>query len=99
MAHPCTCSPFSRQSSTRASELPSVGSAIASGGALAHVAVGLVVGVFFGDAIVAATYWTSPKPPGSADLIVWGFNELLFPVGCSLVLFLAQALGKRLATD
>lgn len=69
------------------------------GGATAHVAVGLVVGIFFGGAIVAATYWTSPEPPVAADLVVRGFNELLFPVGCSLVLFSAQALGKRLATD
>jgi hypothetical protein len=69
------------------------------GGALAHVAVGLLVGIFFGGAIVAATYWTSPESPGAAALIVRGFNELLFPVGCSLVLFSAQALGKRLATD
>lgn len=64
------------------------------GGALAHVAVGLVVGIFFGGAIVAATYWTSPKSPTSADLVVRGFNELLFPVGCSLVLLSAQALGR-----
>ncbi len=69
------------------------------GGALAHVAVGLVVGIFFGGAIVAATYWTSPESPGAVALIVRGFNELLFPVGCSLVLFSAQALGKRLAKD
>ena len=69
------------------------------GGALAHVAVGLVVGIFFGGAIVAATYWTSPEPPTAADLVVRGFNELLFPVGCSLVLFSAQALGKRLTAN
>jgi hypothetical protein len=69
------------------------------GGALAHIAVGLAVGIFFGGAIVAATYWTSPEPPGAPDLVARGFNELLFPVGCSLVLFSAQALGKRMATD
>ena len=69
------------------------------GGALAHVAVGFAAGIFFGGAIVAATYWTSPEPPAAADLIVRGFNELLFPVGCSLVIFSAQALGKRLPTD
>ncbi len=55
--------------------------------------------IFFGGAIVAATYWTSPESPTSADLVVRGFNELLFPVGCSLVLFSAQALGKRLAAN
>jgi hypothetical protein len=69
------------------------------GGALAHVGTGLAVGIFFGGAIVAATYYTSPEAPTTADLIVRGFNELLFPVGCALVLFSAQALGKRLAPD
>jgi hypothetical protein len=77
----------------------SVGSRTVPGGVLAHVAVGLFVGILFGGAIVTATYWTSPESLGAAPLIVQGFNELLFPVGCSLVLFSAQALGKRLATD
>ena len=66
---------------------------------MAHVAVGLAAGIIFGGAIVAATYYTSPESPTTADLIVRGFNELLFPVGCALVLFSAQALGKRLAMD
>ena len=52
------------------------------------------MGIFFGGAIVGATYWTSPESPTSADLVVRGLNELLFPVGCSLVLFSAQALGR-----
>lgn len=76
------------------------------GGVLAHVAVGLFVGILFGGAIVATTYWTSPESPGAATLIVQGFNKLVFPVGCLvfpvgclLVLFSAQALGKRLAKD
>ncbi len=59
------------------------------GGALAHVAVGFAAGIIFGGAIVAATYYTSPESPTTADLVVRGFNELLFPVGCTLVLFSA----------
>ena len=65
------------------------------GGALTHAAVGLVVGVFFGGAIVSLTYWTAPEPLATPDLISRAVNEILFPVGCSLVLFAATAIGKR----
>jgi hypothetical protein len=44
-------------------------------------------------------YWTSPESPTFANLVVHSSNELLYPVGCSLVLFSAQALGKRLAAN
>ncbi len=65
------------------------------GGAVAHVATGLAVGIVFGGTIVALTYRMSPDPLAAADLISRGTNEILFPVGCSLVLFAATALGRR----
>ena len=65
------------------------------GGALAHLAVGLAVGILFGGAIVSFTYWTAPEPLAAADLFSRGVNEILFPVGCSLVLYSATALGER----
>ena len=65
------------------------------GGALAHAAVGLVVGVIFGGAILALTYATAPAPLPAVALISRGANEIFFPVGCSLVLFAAQALAKK----
>jgi hypothetical protein len=65
------------------------------GGALAHLAVGLAVGILFGGAIVSFTYWTTPEPLAAADLFSRGANEILFPVGCSLVLYSATALGER----
>src|SRR5215212_10713065 len=65
------------------------------GGALAHVAVGLAVGILFGGAIVSFTYWTAPEPLAAADLFSRSANEILFPVGCSLVLYSATALGER----
>jgi predicted phage tail protein len=58
--------------------------------------VGLVVGLLFGGAIVGFTYWTAPEPLATADLFSRGLNEVLFPVGCSLVLYTATALGKRI---
>jgi hypothetical protein len=65
------------------------------GGAMIHLATGLLVGLVFGGTIVGLTYQMSPDPPASAELVTLGANEILFPVGCSLVLFAATALGKR----
>jgi len=65
------------------------------GGVLAHAAVGLAVGILFGGAIVSFTYWTAPEPLAAADLVSRSINEILFPVGCSLVIYSATAFGKR----
>ena len=65
------------------------------GGAVAHLATGLLVGLVFGGTIVALTYQMSPEPLTSADLVSRVVNEILFPVGCSLVLFAATAVGER----
>lgn len=67
------------------------------GGAVAHAAVGLAAGIFFGGAIVVLTDQTAPEPLATADLLSRALNEVIFPVGCSLLLFSAEALGKRLA--
>ena len=65
------------------------------GGLSAHVATGLLLGLVFGGTIVALTYQMSPEPLATAALVSRGANEILFPVGCSLVLFAATAMGKR----
>jgi hypothetical protein len=67
------------------------------GGLMAHAVTGLIVGIVFGGAIVAFTYLYAPEPLSTADLISRGVNEILFPVGCSVVLFSATAVGKRVA--
>lgn len=64
------------------------------GGALAHVAVGLLVGVVFGGTRLFLASGVVPAPPAS-ELFAEGVNEVLFPVGCALVLFSATALGKK----
>ena len=64
------------------------------GGAAAHVAVGLLVGLVFGSVEIALASTVAPLPP-VPDLLVEGINEVLFPVGCALILFSADALGKR----
>jgi hypothetical protein len=54
------------------------------------------VGLVFGGATLALTLGAAPAPVPAPELVSQGLNELLFPVGCSLVLFSAGALGKRM---
>ena len=65
-------------------------------GLKAHVAAGLAFGLTFGLAIVAATVRASATPVPPVDLVARGINEVLFPVGCSLVLYASGVLAKRL---
>jgi hypothetical protein len=65
------------------------------GGLGAHIAVGLGVGIVFGGLILSVTYWGASSPLSTANLISRGVNEILFPMGCSLVLFSADALGQE----
>jgi hypothetical protein len=65
------------------------------GGAAAHAAMGLAIGLVFGSSILGIALVSAPEPLATADLVSRGVNEILFPVGCSLVLFSATALGKR----
>ena len=67
------------------------------GGAAAHIAAGLAVGLIFGGAVLVLTAKAATTPLSPAALLVRGVNEVLFPIGCSLVLFAAEALGKRVA--
>jgi hypothetical protein len=68
------------------------------GGAAAHMAVGFVVGSIFGGTIVALLATSSPEV-SAASLVPRGVTEILFPVGCSLVLFSAEALGTSMASQ
>ena len=64
-------------------------------GASAHAAVGLVAGVIFGAAILVLTVQGAPKPLPAGGLVTKGVNELLFPIGCAMVVFISEILGKR----
>ncbi len=68
------------------------------GGVVAHAAVGLAVGLVFGGTTLTLTLLSTPQL-AAADILSLGVNELLFPVGCSMVLFSAGALGKRMTND
>ncbi len=66
-----------------------------SAGVAAYIGAGLAVGLVFGSAIIALNQLTTPEPLTTAKLVAQGVNELLFPVGCSLVIFSATALGEK----
>ena len=68
------------------------------GGAAAHMAVGFLVGLVFGGTIIALMMGSTP-PPSAAEALTVGVNEVIFPIGCSLVLFSAGALGKKMNTQ
>jgi len=67
------------------------------GSALEYTVVGLAVGLIFGSLIVAIIARSAPKPIAHPALVGRAVNELLFPVGCALVLYAADVLGKRLS--
>jgi hypothetical protein len=62
----------------------------------AHVGAGLAIGLTFGIAIVAVTVQAAAAPPTAVDLVAKGVNEVMFPVGCALVLYASGAMAKRL---
>jgi hypothetical protein len=60
--------------------------------ALGHLAVGLLTGVVFGGVFLAVVVQSAPTPLSTPSLVARGLNELLFPVGCALVVFIAEVL-------
>lgn len=61
-------------------------------GALAHAGLGLLVGALFGVPVVSLAVADGLT---SGALVARALNELLFPVGCSLVLYAADILSLR----
>lgn len=60
-----------------------------------YLATGLAAGVVFGGMIIGTMIGASAKPMPASELVARSVNELIFPVGCSLVLYAAEAFGKR----
>lgn len=54
------------------------------------------MGMVFGGTILYLTVQAAPQPMPAPALLARGLNEIVFPVGCSIILFAAQALGKRM---
>ncbi len=66
------------------------------GGVGAHAAVGAAVGLLFGGPLLALSLGALPELTASV-VLARGINELIFPIGCALVLYASDTLGKRLA--
>jgi hypothetical protein len=64
--------------------------------ALGHLAVGLMTGVVFGGVFLAVVVQSALTPLPTPLLLARGLNELLFPVGCALVVFIAEVLRAHL---
>jgi hypothetical protein len=61
----------------------------------AHVGLGALAGIVFGGTIVGVTVAAGAQ----ADLVSLlgrGIDEVLFPVGCALVLYASEAIGQRI---
>lgn len=54
-----------------------------------HAAAGMVVAIPFGLALLALSAAASELPLDTGRVLAWGVNELLFPIGCALILFSA----------
>ena len=61
-----------------------------------YAALGLATGASAAVVVLLITVRTAAAPPTALALISKGINEVLFPVGCSMVLFAANALGQRM---
>jgi hypothetical protein len=66
-------------------------------GALEHVGIGLITALFFGGVTLFLKVQAAPKP--LRDFVGQGINELLFPVGCALVIYAADVLGRQVRAD
>src|SRR5215510_57532 len=60
---------------------------------------GLAVAVLFGGSIVAYTLGSATPLPEIGKVVTLFANELIYPVGCAVILFSAGALGARLGDE
>jgi hypothetical protein len=59
-----------------------------------HAAAGLAVAVPFGLVLLALSAASAAAPLDTGPVLAWAVNELLFPVGCALILYRA-AMAER----
>jgi hypothetical protein len=63
----------------------------------AYLGTGVAFGLLFGAAVLMVLAQASPQQVDTYFLLSRGINEVLFPVGCSLVLYAGEAMSRRLA--
>jgi len=60
-----------------------------------YLLAGLAVGVIFGGYLVYLTASVAITPLPLAGIVSKSANEILFPIGCSLIIFTAHKLGEK----
>lgn len=60
----------------------------------AYLATGLAVGVVFGGTILALIIQAAPQMPPFPVLVSSATSEVLFPVGCALVIYVSKIMKK-----
>jgi hypothetical protein len=65
--------------------------------AAAYFSSGAGVGAIFSLIFLALNLTLAPQTPAATDLITRGVNEFIQPIGCAMVLFAAEAMGKGMA--
>lgn len=64
-------------------------------GMKAYIGTGVAMGLTFGTLITVILTQAAPSSATFATILPRAINEVLFPVGCSFVLYAAEALAKR----
>jgi hypothetical protein len=62
-----------------------------------HAAAGLAVGLLFGGALLLVEAEWGLRPVTASVLVAWAVNEVLFPIGCALLL--CHVRGRVLIAD
>lgn len=62
-----------------------------------NLLAGLLIGVVFGGTIVYLMVTMAAEPISPLGIVTRCINEIIFPVGCSAVLFAAQKIGEKAA--
>jgi len=60
----------------------------------AYLTTGLAVGVVFGGTILALVIQAAPQMPPFPVLVSSATNEVLFPIGCALVIYVSKVMKK-----
>jgi|GEM_PF-1376872 len=69
------------------------------GKVLAHLGIGLFAGVIFGGVLLIYLLQAAGTSVSALQVIARGVNELIFPIGCALIMFLTQSFSRLLPNN
>ena len=59
-----------------------------------YLLVGVAVGLTFGSLLTAVSIWTANPSLSVAQRVTTGVNEILFPLGCVIAIFVARSVAR-----